>query len=167
MKLKFIAFALAGALVFMAKPAQAESFNFTISGVGITASGSLTVTPVLGDVDLITGLTGTQNGQTMTLLGIGGFDGNDNLLYADSSLDVLGFSFAAGGKDYNVYFNDLPLLLGGSESYYETSVLGGLGQKVSFVAPEPPSYLLLAIGLLGLLVMTPRKLLKPKVYLSR
>jgi hypothetical protein len=164
-KPRLIAFALAGVVaLFAAQPTRAESFTFSISGAGITASGSLTVTPLGGGIDLITGLNGKQNGQKMTLLGIGGFDLNDNVLYTSSSdeLDSLGFSFAAGGHNYKVYFNEFPALLGGSETYYETSVLGALGGKVSFATPEPPVYLLLAVGLLGLLI-TRRKLLKSNV----
>ncbi|MBV8887247.1 MAG: hypothetical protein JO235_25075 [Chroococcidiopsidaceae cyanobacterium CP_BM_RX_35] len=88
-------------------------FNFSYSGVNsdgntITTSGEL----MTGAYDSatnsypITGIVGTRNGNTIdSLIPPNGYS-NDNLLIASNSvLDYAGFSYSAGGQDYNVYFN--------------------------------------------------------------
>jgi len=142
-----------GIALFTAAPSFADTFDFTVTGVGISASGQFVTNPQSGGTFLITDLTGTQNGQTLTLIGVNGFAGNDNLLLSGfPALDFAGVSFAAGGVDYNLYFNSyggFPLF-GGALDYYETSTSGVLGTEVQFSvtpAPEPSSVLLLAAGL--------------------
>lgn len=76
------------------------TYNFSITG-GYTASGTLTLDSLSGGSYPITGISGTQDGQAITMLiPPGGFAGNDNLLYASPPLlDFAGLSFVAGGVD--------------------------------------------------------------------
>jgi hypothetical protein len=136
-------------LVCGATSALADSFSFSYTGSGVTASGTFTTNSLSGGSYLITAITGTRNGQSMTLLAPLAFDGNDNLLFPTSPLlDFNGFSFAAGGVNYNVYFNSFACC-GGTTTYYETSTPGVLGTQVNFSAsvPEPSTFVLLVSGL--------------------
>ena len=154
-------------LLGCATATKADTFSFTITG-GYTASGTLTTGPLSGGTYQITGISGVQNGQTITgLIGPSGFAGNDNLLYAGSPLlDIPGFSFVAGGIDYNVYYDGGPW--GGSAtSYYETTISGVLGKQVYFSAvepppgvptPEPSTSLFLGLGLFVVVLAARRKL---------
>jgi hypothetical protein len=138
--------------------ARADSFGFSYSGSGFTASGTLTTDPLSDGSYLITGLSGTQNGQTMTILDPGEFLSNDNLLYPSAPfLDFDGLSFVADGIDYNVFFNSNTSA--GPVGYYIASEADIFGSAISFSvtpAPEPLSVLLLGFGLLGVLGLRKR-----------
>ncbi|MBV9389055.1 MAG: hypothetical protein JOZ78_21775 [Chroococcidiopsidaceae cyanobacterium CP_BM_ER_R8_30] len=90
-------------------PALADSFNFSYSVSGITASGVFITNPYDPSTNsyLITSIDGGQrDGNPITLLPPGalGAAGNDNLLIANPSLlDERGFSYSAGGIEYNVF----------------------------------------------------------------
>jgi hypothetical protein len=137
-----------------ATSANADSFNFSISGTGISASGTFTTNSLLSGSYLITGISGTQDGMAMTLIAPNGFDANDNLLFATApQVDFEGVSFLAGGIAYNLYYNSIACC-GGPVAYFETTVPGVLGPQVTFSAapaPEPASLLLLGVGFAGLL----------------
>ena len=156
----FVALFVSALLGLGASAAKADTFDFTISG-GHSATGTLTTDPVSGGSYLITGISGSQDGSSITgLIPVNGFAANDNLLYpAPPLLDLPGFSFVAGGIDYNVYFNGGDF--GGSAtSYYETTVSGVLGSEVNFSVvptPEPSSLLLFAIGLVAFAFFPRRK----------
>ena len=143
-----------------ATSAYADSFDFSYGASGIAATGTFYTDSLLNGSFLITGISGTRNGQVMTLLAPNAFDGNDNLLFPNTPfLDFNGFSFEAGGIDYNVYFNSIACC-GGSQSYYETSIPGVLGPQITFSAiqtTEPSSLMLLGSSALGVLSVFRRK----------
>jgi hypothetical protein len=146
--------------------AYADSFTFSYTGSGITASGILQTDSLVSGSYLITGLTGTRNGSAMTLLAPNAFAANDNLIFqSEPRLDFAGFSYVAGGTNYNVYYNTPPCC-NGAVDYYETTVSGNLGQQIRFsmsAVPEASSLALLAsgLGLIGFVgVMRFRKTLR-------
>lgn len=87
-------------------------FNFSYSGVTsnntITASGNLTTGAYDSATNAypITGIVGTRNGVTIdSLVPPGGYLNTNRLIAGSPVLDSGGFSYSAGGQDYNVYFN--------------------------------------------------------------
>lgn len=87
-----------------APKARADSFTFTVTGP-VSGSGTLTTDPLSLGSYLITGISGTFDGSTITgLIAPGAFATNDNLLYPGSPmLDVGGVSFTIlGGVDWNI-----------------------------------------------------------------
>ena len=107
----------------------ADTISFSYVGVGVTASGTFTGSPIGGGASLITGISGTQNGDAMTLLPAGsvsngtfcyGTLSNDNVFYTGTPqpspsfcsatnpnifVDSHGIAFAAGGQDYLLWLN--------------------------------------------------------------
>ena len=135
-------------------------FDFTCTGCGgSSASGVLTTTLVSGDTYLVTGLSGSQGGDTMTLLPPGGYGGNDNDVFSTAPfLDFNGLSFVVGTTDYNIYYD------GG---YFECNNVddGGCiapsGIPVSLAltpTPESGTLILFGSGLLVLAGVLRRKL---------
>jgi hypothetical protein len=140
-------------------------FDFTCTGCGgSSASGVLTTTLVSGDTYLVTGLSGSQGGDTMTLLPPGGYGGNDNDVFSTAPfLDVAGLSFSTllGTVDYNLYYNS------GTGGYMECNNVdngvceAGTGIPVSFAltpTPESGTLILFGSGLLVLAGILRRKL---------
>jgi len=146
-------------------------FDFTCGGCGGTsASGILTTSLVSGDTYLVTGLTGTQGGDAMTLLPPGGYGGNDNDVFsAPPFLDAAGLSFSIllGTIDYNVYYDS------GTGGYLECNSVDnpdsgpacetGDGIPVTFAltpapSPEAGTLVLFGSGLLVLAGILRRKL---------
>jgi hypothetical protein len=84
-------------------------FDFTYAstdGSGISASGSLMTVQVAPNRYQVIAIDGSRNLDVMTLLGVGAFDGNDNLVYDTGPVvDYGGLSFAAGGSRYNVGYD--------------------------------------------------------------
>src|ERR1700686_353099 len=147
--------------------ADSVTFDFSISGVGISASGTLTATLLSGNQYLVTSINGMQNGNAMTLLGLNVYGSNDNQINSMSPFLTtfgLGFVLAGATTDYNVYYDNIS----GSTGYFECSSaltpchLLGSGEpvKVSLSqVPEPGTLMLLGSGLLGLAGIARRKLL--------
>jgi hypothetical protein len=139
------------------------TFYFSFAGSGIDASGSGTATHVSGDEYLVTSLSGTQNGDPMTLLPPEGYADNDNyFLTSPPFLDIPGVSFSVpGGTDYNVYYY--------AGTYYDCNNVDNgvcyVGSGVPLTSgslsldptPEPGTLVLFATGLLGLAGMLRRK----------
>ena len=103
---------LVTAAALIAGTADAQSYNLSYSTGSGAFSGVLTIG---GAADAngfyaITGLTGTHDGAAVSLIPAGDFPAgtdqpNDNLFRPSPNyLDVSGFSYAAGGFNYNVYF---------------------------------------------------------------
>jgi hypothetical protein len=138
-----------------AQSLYAQTFDFSFSGPGISASGVFDTTFVSGDEYLVTSISGTQNGNTMVLLPPGGYASNDNLIFSTPPyLDLPGvsFDFLVGTTMYNVYYD------AGLSEYIEcNSVTDGACFAPSGVAltsftltqtPESGTMLLFGTGLL-------------------
>jgi PEP-CTERM motif len=142
--------------------ADSTSFDFSFSGAGISGSGMFTVTMVSGNEFLVSAISGTQNGLSMTLLAPGAFAQNNNDIFSSSPfLTIGGVAFTANGAMYNVYFNP------GTAGYFECSsvpCLNGTGTPITFsitevtAVPEPGTLMLLGSGVLGLAGVIRRKL---------
>jgi len=89
------------------RTATADTILFTLSSTGISAAGTFITGPLSGGNFLITGLTGTLNGQSLSLLPVDTYPrNNDNLLYAATPFaDTFGIAFAAGGTDYLLFYD--------------------------------------------------------------
>jgi PEP-CTERM motif len=156
MKTKYVLTVALGSIVLLicsAVRASADTFNFTISGSGIIASGVFITNPEVNGTFLVTGISGTQNGQVMTLLAPGGFAGNDNLLYATPPLlDFAGLSYDVAGAQYNVQYNSpghAPFVGYGDFPSNPSAPWVPVNFTLTAV-PEPSSMLLLGSGPLGL-----------------
>src|SRR6202051_4245353 len=78
--------------------ANSTTFDFSMSGVGISASGTFTATLVSGNEYLVTSINGMQNGGAMTLLGANIYGGNNNeILSSAPFLTLGGLGFVVSG----------------------------------------------------------------------
>jgi len=175
-----MAIAAAAMVALGVSQAGAATYGWTISGSGYTGSGTLT-TGVTGYNnpwpcgtcvtvgDAIATFSGTLNGQAVSLLptqdtpdfpgpgitpGVGGFAGNDNLIYPTAPyLDWGDIGFAAGGQDYNVFNGNytgrpgdwLPATNNDPGGIYSNPVVFTLS------VPEPATWamMLLGVGMIG------------------
>jgi hypothetical protein len=157
MKRVILALLTLGTALAILPAASAQNYNFTLNGASsgdnanATGSGTLALT-FEGSSWVVTSMSGTFDGNSITLLPAGGYAGNDNVFLPSgtpSYFDFSGLSFAANSIDYNLFYD------GSTGTYILDSVNdpGGSpysGQtQVSFSAPEGGSsllYLLLAGG---------------------
>ena len=142
--------------------AHANTFDFSYSGTGVVGSGTLTTSnTAINGYYTITGITGTQDGLKMTLLGANTFGGNDNLVSATGPyLDVHGFSFVSGGLDFNIYASgsqDRECLLCTGHPSCDGEAIQLTIDPVVAHAPEPGSLALFGTGLLGAVGMVRRR----------
>ena len=151
----YLKLAVAMSALLGAVPASAAEYLFGFTGLGRTASGTLTTTDTAFasrgyQAVSITGITGTINGLAIT--GLNGFLGSDNLYYltGPSFLDGSGLGFTASdGSQTSLYYQDF------LSSYRITTFTGGFGTGLvtatsSAVAaaavPEPASWALMLGG---------------------
>jgi hypothetical protein len=142
-----------GAAVAMASfgaNVDAATFTFSLDSPLGNGTGTLQATPDGGNEYLVTSLTGSFDGNAMTLEAPGSFASNDNLLFlpATPTLDFSGISFLAGGTSYNVYFDDGTFVgpgyaicsscSGGNETLLTDSSLNAV--------PEPLEWMLTLVG---------------------
>jgi hypothetical protein len=160
-------------LLLSATSAYADTFQFSYSGGGVSASGLLNATPIGGGVYQVTSISGTRNGQPITGLVpcspippatycIGFGFGYDNLLFPASTvqLDIQALLFTVQGvpNPVNLYgiadspfppYVDLTWELApdGIHRLY-TGIPVDL--SITRVTPEPSAVLLFGSGLVAL-----------------
>jgi hypothetical protein len=141
------------------------TFDFSYSGVGVTASGVITAssTPDGSGFDILS-VTGTRNGVAIDGL-LGGDPGIgdnlspsayfyfDNVLFpdADPVVDHAGLLFDIGGVEFNVYSN-------GPDEYIEYQNTGA-NVAVAFdpsLVPEPAAIVLFGTALAGFVFLRRR-----------
>ena len=154
--------AIAALSVVACVSARADVFDFSYTGTGISASGTLTATLQSGDQYLITNITGTYNGAAITGLLPVGYKQTDDLLYpandspTGSYLTSYGFDYTVSGtsEQYrpfstgtNTYSQETDI----NGSYLRTDPLSSFTLTPSAVpAPIPGtgalSYLIVLLG---------------------
>jgi hypothetical protein len=84
-----------------------SSYDFSITGSGITSSGVLTASPN-GIDSIVNHITGQFDGSSISgLLAKGTFQANDNLLYPGQPyFDFSGISISVGSLKYNVFYDN-------------------------------------------------------------
>jgi hypothetical protein len=143
--------------------ANSVTFDFTIGGVGISASGTFTATFLSGNVYLVTSITGMQNGAAMTLLAPRTYGGNFNQVFSSAPFlgtAGLGFILAGGTTDYNIYYDSDAATYRECNSGAGPCSMVGVGIPIQFSltqVTEPSTLMLLGSGLVGLAGMARRK----------
>lgn len=165
------AFALAFAA---ARSARAEVFDFSYSfstfdtadfPSGYTsASGTFTATDEGGGQFLVTGASGTWNGETITgVAALKSEGGNDNLLFPFSVpvLDSYGVAFTVSGPIAGDQGSGIVNVFNVTHGYTDASSRGGFSPifnlaEVSAAVPEPASLAVLGTGLCAVIALRRR-----------
>jgi hypothetical protein len=157
-------------MLLAAGHAYADTLDLTWTGAYGPGNATLTATNDGGGEYTVTGITGTQNGASIT--GLVNYADADDLVFLSSAyyFNLAGISFAAAGTDYNLFTYTLPSL---TNTYTECSSAvtacdtyplddEGLPidtlsiTKVSTGVPEPGSLFQLCAGLLVLGILVQR-----------
>jgi PEP-CTERM motif len=153
---------------FATAPAEAALYNWTIKG-GFTGSGTFTTsnTPDVDDPTafLVTAMTGTFNGSTITRLDSIGILFADNLFYTSGlHVDDSGWTWHAGTRDYNMFLSEGFDANGPTENLLIgfPGISGG-SKKITFTetavgsVPEPATLGLFGMGVICLGLTRRRK----------
>jgi hypothetical protein len=168
--MKAIAILAAGAGLVLATSAGAAVYDFTFTGLDFDIVGQVTATPYAGDVDQLTGLTGTLyfEGEDVGPVSLGptGWAGPgypDNLVYPNNDaggpgsgyVDLAGIGLSFSGEGENFYlaiFAEAP----GEDGLYIAPVddldSGEIADAGTFTlaVPEPAAWALMLAGFAGL-----------------
>jgi hypothetical protein len=148
-------------------------FDLSWTGAYGPGTATLAATSVSGNEYLVTALTGTQDGTSISLLGSGVYGDNDNAIFVPGTpgqLDFPGLAFTDGIFDYNLFLYTLP---GNTNTYTEcrsnvattcvgSDVNNGIPvttltiTPATSTVPEPATVLLLATAALGAFVLRRR-----------
>jgi hypothetical protein len=158
MKSKFLGLLAVGLLMGpMASNAVMWNWTYTrVLLVGETSpggGGTFTTNDLASGSYLITGITGTYEGNAITsLLPTGSFGNNDSLLFETApQLTVFGFSFVAAGVNRNFYW-------GIGYQDFGVGILDSFSaSRVPSGVHEPGTLALLGLGLLALVFIVRRK----------
>jgi hypothetical protein len=165
------------------RTAHADTFTFTLTSSGVSATGTITTAPLSDGSYTITSITGELNGNPITLLPAGLYPrDNDNLLFVSApDADQYGIAFAAGGVDYLLFYDteDEPTappalaICTEGPGHCGSGILGagdaalngnpGVAVLTYAQAPEPSSLPFLATSLVGIFGMRLRRKLSKRV----
>lgn len=170
------------ALMSFTTPASAALISFSFSGSGFSGSGTFTTDdtntisnpfPCSGCADgpgsLVTAVTGSVNGQTITGLGdVDSFFSNTNRFYLSTTNDAVdfgGIALITTADEYNIFNGaydgeDGLFILSNadSESLYLHPIVG-TAQLITSAVPEPATWamMLVGLGIVGLAVRGKRQ----------
>lgn len=107
------------ACLFAGGVARADIFTMTWTGGYGPGDATLTAgtTAVTGEF-LVTALTGTQDGDSISLVAANGFDDNDNFIFQPTTLTINGIAFQdlSTGTDFSIFADGT-----GSQNFEECS----------------------------------------------
>lgn len=127
----------------------------SLGGANFTGSGTLTYTEIAGK-DVIQSVTGELNGNAVSLLAVGAYHNNDNLIFPTSSSFLDGTGFGLGdalGDQVSIWGFYAPgsTDVAPGNNYGQFSTLGfGVGQFNVAGVPEPTAWILMMAGFGGL-----------------